>query len=96
MNKDQVIGLSILLGSILGIILYAWLVFISPWDWLVLRLTAFLVVGGILGILVWIGYTLTTTPPPRPIEEIEKELQDEFNQLEEKEIRKGEENQKGQ
>ena len=31
----------------------------------------------------WIGYTLATTPPPKPIEEIEKELEEELKKLEE-------------
>ena len=28
----------------------------------------------VLGIIAWIGWTLATTPPPKPIEEIEKEI----------------------
>jgi predicted DNA-binding transcriptional regulator len=36
-------------------------------------------------IVAWIGYTLATTPPPKPIEEIEKEIEKEM-----KEIEKGE------
>jgi len=31
--------------------------------------------GAVLGILAWIGYTLATTPPPKPIEDVEKELE---------------------
>jgi len=42
-------------------------------------------VAGVLGILAWIGYTLATTPPPKPIEEIEKELEQESKQSESKE-----------
>ncbi|MFZ8793387.1 MAG: transcriptional regulator, partial [Acidilobaceae archaeon] len=34
------------------------------------------------GILAWIGYTLATTPPPKPIEEIEKEIEEELKKLE--------------
>jgi len=37
----------------------------------------------VLGILAWIGYTLATTPPPKPIEEIEKEIEEELKKLEE-------------
>jgi len=33
--------------------------------------------------LAWIGYTLATTPPPKPVEEIEKELEEELKKLEE-------------
>ena len=42
-------------------------------------------VAGILGILAWIGYTLATTPPPKPIEEIEKELEQELKNEEKRE-----------
>jgi predicted DNA-binding transcriptional regulator len=39
---------------------------------------------GVFGILAWIGYTLATTPPPKPIEEVEKELEKELKDLESK------------
>jgi len=84
-NRDQLIGALILLGSVAGIILYAWLIFLSPWSALIIQLTAFIAVGGVLAILAWIGYTLATTPPPKPIEEIEKELEEELKDIEERE-----------
>ena len=31
MNKDRIIGLLIFIGNILGIILYAWLLFFKPY-----------------------------------------------------------------
>jgi len=72
---DRVVGVLILIGSILGIVAYFWLVFISPWFVLTMQLTAFLAVAAMLFILAWIGYTLATTPPPQPIErELEEEL----------------------
>ncbi|MEM3646646.1 MAG: transcriptional regulator [Thermofilum sp.] len=77
MNKDQGIGAVLLLGSIIGVILYFWLVFLSAWSTFIIQLTAFVAVGFVLFILGWIGYTLATTPPPKPIEEIEKEVEKE-------------------
>ncbi|MGQ9597624.1 MAG: transcriptional regulator [Thermoproteota archaeon] len=77
MNKDQSMGVLLLLGSIAGLIIYFWLVFISPWAMVILQLTAFIAVGFVLAILAWIGYTLATTPPPQPIEELEKEVEEE-------------------
>ena len=44
-----------------------------------------LAVTAVLFIAAWIGYTLATTPPPKPIEEIEKELEEELKQIETKE-----------
>jgi predicted DNA-binding transcriptional regulator len=67
MPKDQSLGAVLLIGSVLGIILYGWLLFtVSPF--MILQLTGFIVVAGVLGIVAWIGYTMATTPPPEPIE----------------------------
>jgi predicted DNA-binding transcriptional regulator len=63
-------------------LLYGWLVFFSPWQVLILQLTAFVAVAAVLGILAWVGYALATTPPPKPIEEIEKEVQKALEEIE--------------
>ena len=78
---DRVVGALILVGSILGILAYFWLVFLSPWVLLTMQLTAFIAVAAVLVILAWIGYTLATTPPPKPIEEIERELEEELKEI---------------
>jgi len=65
---DRILGVSILLGSVLGVACYFWLVFLSPWAWLTVQLSAFVAVAAVLIILAWIGYTLATTPPPVPLE----------------------------
>ena len=83
MSRDQAIGTAILAGSIGGILIYFYLVFLSSWILLIMQLTAFIAVVGVLGILAWIGYTLATTPPPKPIEEIERELETELKKIEE-------------
>ncbi|MDJ0269841.1 MAG: transcriptional regulator [Aigarchaeota archaeon] len=82
MNRDQALGVIILLASIAGILIYGWIVFLTEFWQIILKLTAFVAVAGILGILAWIGYTLATTPPPKPIEEIEKELEEELKKTE--------------
>ena len=82
MSRDQAIGAAILAGSIGGILIYFYLVFLSSWILLIMQLTAFIAVAGVLGILAWIGYTLATTPPPKPIEEIERELETEKKEAE--------------
>ena len=71
MSKDQVLGAGILIGSLLGIGLYFYLIFLSSWTWawLTIQLSAFVAVGAVLLILAWIGYTLATTPPPAPLED---------------------------
>jgi predicted DNA-binding transcriptional regulator len=66
--NDRVIGGGILLGSILGIVVYGLLIYY--WPLAVLEITAFVAVLVLLAILAWIGYTMATTPPPEPITEI--------------------------
>ncbi len=68
MANDRAIGGGILVGSIVGIILYGVLIFY--WPLVVLEVTAFLAVLVLLAILAWIGYTMATTPPPEPITDI--------------------------
>ncbi|MGC8935717.1 MAG: transcriptional regulator [Thermoproteota archaeon] len=73
MNNDQILGALILVGSIVGIVVYAVLLYYIPmWT---LQVSAFLAMTFVLGIMAWIGYTLATTPPPKPIEEVEKEIE---------------------
>ncbi|MEM1542504.1 MAG: transcriptional regulator [Candidatus Bathyarchaeia archaeon] len=73
MSKDQAIGLVLLVIGILGVILYGWLVFLTQWSILVLQLTGFVAVASVLAIVSWIGYTMATTPPPKPVEDVENE-----------------------
>ncbi|MCS7096335.1 MAG: transcriptional regulator [Nitrososphaerota archaeon] len=87
MSRDQVIGSGLLAASLIIIIAYIWLVFFPPMhgaDILILKLTGTVAVAGIFAILGWIGYTLATTPPPKPIEEIEKEIEKELEKVQEK------------
>jgi len=82
MSKDQAIGGILLVVSIVVILAYGYLVFFSQWSLFVLQLTGFIAVTGVFAILAWIGYTLATTPPPKPIEEIEKEIEEEMQKIE--------------
>lgn len=86
MHKDQVIGVALLLVSAIVIAAYIWLVFFPPMagvDLFVLKLTGAVAVTGIFAIIGWVGYTLATTPPPKPIEEIEKEIEGEVEKARE-------------
>ena len=93
MNRDQVIGAGLAIGSIAVLIVYIYILFFTGYDVLLMKLTALVAVGGVAGILAWIGYTLATTPPPKPIEEIEKEIEEELKKLE-KELKEQEEKEK--
>jgi predicted DNA-binding transcriptional regulator len=98
MVSDRVIGVGLVVVSLVVILVYFWLLFIPP-GWTVpllnihvteflIRLTVMVGVLGVFGILAWIGYTLATTPPPKPIEEIEREIEEELKKLE-KEMAEG-------
>lgn len=78
LSRDQALGALLVLVGVLGIIIYGWLVFFTGWWAIVIQITAFVAVAAILAILAWIGYTLATTPPPKPVEEIEKEIEKEL------------------
>jgi predicted DNA-binding transcriptional regulator len=79
MNQDQVLGWILLLGSVIGVALYFWILFFTPWAWVVIQLSALVAVGGVLGVTAWIGYTLATTPPPMPLEDMDFDFDEDFD-----------------
>ncbi|MEM4700474.1 MAG: hypothetical protein QXT74_06005 [Candidatus Nezhaarchaeales archaeon] len=94
MSKDQAVGAALVVVSIVVIVAYLWLVFFPDFphgllppgvDIFVLKLTGAAAIVAVFAILAWIGYTLATTPPPKPIEEIEKEIERELKEAEAKE-----------
>jgi len=60
-RDDNVLGYILLVGSLVGIGCYFYLVFISPWAQLVVLVSAFLSVTAVLAAMAWIGYTLIIT-----------------------------------
>ncbi len=76
MSNDRTLGGAILVGSIAGIAIYFWLLFMSPWAFLTIQVSAFAAVGMVLLIIAWIGYTLATTPPPMPLEDFDFDTDD--------------------
>ena len=94
MSKDRIIGGGMLIAAIIIWILYTlygFLLILFPnlpipkpnFNLINIPITiVWLAMTAILFILAWIGWTLATTPPPKPIEEIEKELEQELKQIE--------------
>ncbi len=70
MGKDQIIGALLLTLSIAVILAYGYLIFLYEESIaiLLLKITGFLAVLAIFGVLGWIGYSLATTPSPKPME----------------------------
>lgn len=86
MSKDQAIGGAILVVCILVAVLYVVTLFYPTWlvsigllgsaanvSFWMIAVPVFLAFVAILFIGAWIGYTMATTPPPKPIEEITTE-----------------------
>jgi predicted DNA-binding transcriptional regulator len=93
-SKDQAIGGAIFIVCVVLIIGYIAGLFlsdsISSWlkldavalrYWLV-AVPVLIAFVAVLGIGAWIGWTMATTPPPRPIEEIEAEEKQEEEKAE--------------
>lgn len=89
-SKDQAIGGAILLVCVLVAVFYIIAVFVPSWIidplnlnmgestfrlWVV-TIPVFIAFVAIMFIGAWIGWTMATTPPPKPIEEITTEIED--------------------
>jgi len=86
MSKDQAIGAAILTVCIVVAVGYLVTLFYPQWlvtigllgntanvQFWVIAIPVFVAFIAILAIGAWIGYTMATTPPPKPIEEITTE-----------------------
>ena len=87
-NKDQAIGGLICIICIAIAITYTTALFWPALEairlWLV-AIPVFIALIAVLGIGAWIGWTMATTPPPKPLEEISLEQTEEEGPAEEKE-----------
>ena len=63
MDKRKSMGIAIFCLCIVGFFTYAYLVMLSEWGKIVLELSVLMIVGGVLGTVAWIGYTMATTKP---------------------------------
>ena len=61
MSKRKTQGILIFTLSISAFFVYAYLLMLSDWSPIVLQITILMIVGGILGVISWIGYMMATT-----------------------------------
>ena len=61
MSRRKVQGVMIFVLAILAFFLYSYLLMLSEWSPIVLQLSLLMIVGGILGVISWIGYVMATT-----------------------------------
>lgn len=89
-SKDQAIGGAICLVCVVVGVLYAAGLFYfggNPLSWelrfTLIAVPVFVAFIAIMGIGAWIGWTMATTPPPKPIEEITTEIEEKTTVVEE-------------
>jgi predicted DNA-binding transcriptional regulator len=89
LSKDQAIGVAIFLVCVVVAIFYVATLFYPGWlellglkvaevdvrFWIV-AVPVFIAFIAIMGIGAWIGWTMATTPPPKPIEEVTSESEE--------------------
>ena len=61
MQRRSVTGIIIFVLAISSFFVYAYLLMLSEWSPIVLQLTILMIVGGVLGVVSWIGYMMATT-----------------------------------
>ena len=61
MSRRKVQGIMIFVLTIFAFFLYSYLLMLSEWSPIVLQLSLLMIVGGILGVISWIGYVMATT-----------------------------------
>ena len=61
MSRRKAQGVMIFVLAISAFFLYSYLLMLSEWSPIVLQLSILMIVGGILGVISWIGYMMATT-----------------------------------
>ncbi|HSA73846.1 MAG TPA: hypothetical protein VLD84_07825 [Nitrososphaeraceae archaeon] len=62
MRENRIIGLILLVVPSFFFIVFSYLMLFSHWDIFVIKLTLIIIVGIIMTVLVWMGYTMATAP----------------------------------
>ena len=61
LSRRKAQGIMIFVLAISAFFLYSYLLMLSVWSPIVLQLSLLMIVGGILGVISWIGYMMATT-----------------------------------
>jgi len=62
MRQNKLIGLILLIVPSLFFIFFSYLLLFTQWDILVIKTTLIIIVGILISVLVWMGYTMATAP----------------------------------
>jgi len=61
LSRRKAQGIMIFVLAISAFFVYSYLLMLSEWSPIVLQLSILMIVGGILGVISWIGYVMATT-----------------------------------
>ena len=61
MSRRKAQGIMIFVLAISAFFVYSYILMLSEWSPIVLQLSILMIVGGILGVISWIGYMMATT-----------------------------------
>jgi len=61
LSRRKAQGIMIFVLAISAFFVYSYLLMLSEWSPIVLQLSLLMIVGGILGVISWIGYMMATT-----------------------------------
>ena len=95
MSKDQILGAAITVVCVLLALFYVVTLFYPQWlslfrvqvQWLsnaqfwVIAIPIFIAFTAVMAIGAWIGWTMATTPPPKPMEDITNEIEKETQKV---------------
>ncbi len=62
MRQNKTIGLILLVVPSFFFIFFSYLLLITEWDILAIKTTLIIIVGILMSVLIWMGYTMVTAP----------------------------------
>ena len=62
MRQNKIIGLILLVVPSFVFIFFSYLLLFTEWDILVIKTTLIIIVGILMSVLIWMGYTMVTAP----------------------------------
>ena len=62
MRQNKIIGLILLIVPSLFFIFFSYVLLFTLWDILVIKTTLIIIVGILMSVLFWMGYTMATAP----------------------------------
>ena len=69
-RQNRSLGITIFVACVIAFIVYSWFLLVSEWRDIVLQVTVLAAVGGLFGVLAWVGLAMATKVK-RPAEDID-------------------------